>query len=436
MPYSSEDNLSEEAPPSPTLPLPQAPPPGNGSETHLATHAQWSPAEAFELLVESVRDYAVFLVTPDGRVASWSMGVEYLLGYGEADFLTLRLADLFVPEDREVDAPAHEMKRAALMGRAADDRWHLRADGTRLWVSGVLTSLLDENNELRGFAKVMRDNTEQRLMHEERERLLQSERAARLAAETLHVQAQNAQRKAETAQRAAEAADAAKDNFIAVVTHELRSPLNVITGWTHLILSQALEADERRQGLEAIQRNARAVGRLVEDLLDVTRIREGRIQLKLEPLSMSPLIARTMEEFRPVVKEKNLGLHLDIQCAAQVNADADRLHQIVGNLLSNAMKFTPDGGDIWVSLKCEDDVARLTVRDNGQGITPEFLPNVFESFQQQQLAQAGGLGLGLSIVRSLVERHGGRVTAHSEGEGRGATFIVELPELLSPETCD
>lgn len=426
---SSETNLPDPSPPAPSTAEPEASAQVNTGGPHLAPHATWTPAEAFELFVESVRDYAMFLVTPDGRMGSWSFGVEHLLGYGEGDFLQLHLEDLFVPEDREAGAPAHEMRRAAAMGRAADDRWHLRADGSRLWVSGVLTSLLDENNNVRGFAKVMRDNTEQRLLQEEREALLASERAARLAAESLHIQAQDAQREAEAANRA-------KDQFIAVVTHELRSPLNVILGWTHMLRDASLEAEQRLQGLQTLERNALALGRLVEDLLDTTRIREDRIQLDMEPVEMGPLIAQALEEFRPAALEKDLTLHIDIECVALVNADAGRLRQVISNLLSNAVKFTPRGGAIWVTLECVDGTARLTVRDNGQGIAPEFLPDVFESFQQQKVAHQGGLGLGLAIVRSLVERHDGVVTAHSAGEGHGATFVVEIPEIQGLENCD
>jgi PAS domain S-box-containing protein len=385
----------------------------NRLTAHLALHALWDASEAFELMVESVRDYALFLITPDGRVASWNLGVEYVLGYGEADFLNLTLADLFVPEDRAVGAPEGEMRRAETAGRAMDERWHLHANGSRLWVSGVLTALRDKNGDLRGYVKVMRDNTTQRLLQEELQKLLESERTAR--------------QDAETAQRDAEASDRSKDQFIAVVTHELRSPLNVILGWTHLLRSGHLEQDQQVQGLETLERNAQDLARLVEDLLDIARVREGRIQLDLQRLDMSELVTESLKEFQPMAQSGEIECHIDVCCEAIVNADAVRLRQIVTNLLSNSIKFTQPGGNIWVSLQCDETHARFEVRDNGRGIAPEFLPKVFHFFEQQKLAQGGGLGLGLSIVRSLVERHGGTVEAHSDGVGQGATFVVKLP---------
>jgi signal transduction histidine kinase len=259
----------------------------------------------------------------------------------------------------------------------------------------------------------MRDNTTQRLLQEELQKLLESERIAR--------------QDAEIAQRDAEASDRSKDQFIAVVTHELRSPLNVILGWTHLLRTGHLEDEQYVQGLETLERNAQDLARLVEDLLDIARVREGRIQLDLQRINMSELVEESLKEFQPMARDGKIECHIDVECEAFVNADAGRLRQIVTNLLSNSVKFTPPGGSIWVILQCDETHARFEVRDNGRGIAPEFLPKVFHCFQQQKLAQAGGLGLGLSIVRSLVERHGGTVEAHSDGVGQGATFIVELP---------
>lgn len=399
----------------------------HGGQAFIAPQSPWAPDEAFRVLVENMRDYAMFLISLDGRIRSWSLGVEHVLAYGEEEFLQLSVEDLFVPEDRALGAPAAEMQRAALMGRTEDERWHLRGDGTRLWVSGVLTALRDENGELRGYAKVMRDNTAQYLLQQEREVLLDRERAARLAAEELRIQAEAARQCAEEARRAAEDADKAKDRFIAVVTHELRTPLSVILGWASVLRENTLEVEQHRRGVETLERNAHALARLVEDLLDTARIREGRIQLDMEEVELGALAAQVLEEFRPVAREQGIQCHADTDCIALVRGDAGRLRQIIANLLSNSMKFTPQGGDIWVTLAREPNNAVLTVRDSGQGIAPEFLPHVFDSFQQQQLAQAGGLGLGLAIVSSLVEQHGGTVRADSAGVGQGAAFVVQLP---------
>jgi light-regulated signal transduction histidine kinase (bacteriophytochrome)/CheY-like chemotaxis protein len=226
-------------------------------------------------------------------------------------------------------------------------------------------------------------------------------------------------------------ADRAKDNFIAVVSHELRTPLNAITGWTQLLRSGSVPAERRAHAIEVISRNADAQSQLVEDLLDISRITSGKLTLEVQTVDFVAVVDGVLEAMQIALQAKGITLVRVLDTTGtSVLGDEARLRQVVTNLLTNAVKFTPKGGKIHVVLQRVSSDLVLTVRDSGQGISPEFLPHVFESFRQEEEGasrRAHGLGLGLAIVRSLVELHGGRVTAESEGLGRGAAFHVRLP---------
>jgi signal transduction histidine kinase/ActR/RegA family two-component response regulator len=229
----------------------------------------------------------------------------------------------------------------------------------------------------------------------------------------------------------AEAANRAKDEFLAMLSHELRSPLGAINTWAHLLRTGRLDAAKTTRALEAIERSARAQAQIVEDLLDVSRIVTGKLRLDLQAVQMATLIEGALDTVRPQAEAKGVELVADVDHGATaVDGDPDRLEQVVNNLLSNAVKFTPDGGRVSVRLATDETDAHVTVTDTGKGIHPDVLPLVFERFRQGDSAITrahGGLGLGLAIVRHLVERHGGRVRADSEGEGRGASFTISLP---------
>ncbi|HEX8551411.1 MAG TPA: PAS domain-containing sensor histidine kinase [Abditibacteriaceae bacterium] len=387
------------------------------AQAHLRPGEFRSVDEAFRLMQEGVQDYAMFFVATDGTILSWNIGVQHVLGYTQEEFVGRRSSFLFPPEEGGTARGAQEMEVAATEGRCLDVGWHLRADGGRVWASGIMSALHDEQGTLRGYAKVMSDETEKLRLQQEREELLERERQARLAAET--------------AQRDAEDANRAKDYFITVVTHELRAPLTVILGWADLLRGQEMSEEMRGQGLDTIERNAQSMSRLVEDLLDVSRVREGRINLEMGTVDLARIVEQGLEEIRPVAVAKNIYCCIQNICHASVLADAERLNQILRNLLSNAVKFTPEGGEISLSLQTAQNsngnCARLSIRDNGQGIAPDFLPHVFDRFQQQTRAAGGGLGLGLSIVKALVDQHGGTISAHSDGIGKGAEFVLELP---------
>jgi PAS domain S-box-containing protein len=228
----------------------------------------------------------------------------------------------------------------------------------------------------------------------------------------------------------AEEANRAKDEFLATVSHELRTPLSAILGWTRLLRGGALSKEKQARALETLDRNARVQARLVEDLLDVSRIVAGETRLEVAPLEMARVVDAALESLRPAAEAKSIQLRLSVDRALVVAGDADRLQQVIWNLLSNAIKFTPPEGTVEVTLQRAGTHAELRVSDTGQGISEDFLPHLFERFRQADSTptrSAGGLGLGLSIVRHLVELHGGAVLASSAGRDKGATFTVRLP---------
>jgi signal transduction histidine kinase len=238
-------------------------------------------------------------------------------------------------------------------------------------------------------------------------------------------------------QETREAANRAKDEFLAVVSHELRSPLNAILGWSRLLRSGAVDEATTKRALEIIEISAKAQARLIDDLLDVSRIISGNLRLNLMELEPGVLVAAAVDAALPQAQAKQVELRSDLDGGVgAISVDPDRLQQIVANLLSNAIKFTPPGGCVNVCLDHTNGSARLAVTDTGRGIPPEFLPNIFERYQQadgvRDQTQAG-LGLGLAIVRHLVEMHGGGVTARSDGDGTGSTFEVSLPLVAASQ---
>lgn len=237
--------------------------------------------------------------------------------------------------------------------------------------------------------------------------------------------------KEKAARAEAETASRAKDEFLAVVSHELRTPLNSILGWAQLLRTNKFDEAASSHGLETIENNAKAQATLIEDILDASRIVTGKLRLEVRPVDLAPIVESVVETARPAADAKSIQITSAIDAwAGLVSGDPNRLQQVIWNLLFNAIKFTPKGGRVEVRLQRNDSHVEITVSDTGQGISPEFLPHVFDRFRQDNSTSArkyGGLGLGLAIVRHFAELHGGTVSAQSEGEGLGATFSVKLP---------
>lgn len=275
---------------------------------------------------------------------------------------------------------------------------------------------------------------------EELERALAELREANerlvLAGIQLHELADEAERARANAERLrtqAEAANQAKDEFLAAVSHELRTPLNAILGWTHMLRTGTLTPAAIDRALETIERNATQQMQVVSDILRVSEIITGKLHLDVQAVDLASLVASSLEAVRPAAMVKDIALEAEMQSVGSILGDPDRVQQVLWNLLSNAIKFTPHGGRVHISLRQAGSVAELRVRDSGVGIAAEFLPHVFDRFRQEQSSYArsfGGLGLGLAIVRQLVELHGGTVKAESAGKDRGSTFTVSFPTRL------
>ena len=242
--------------------------------------------------------------------------------------------------------------------------------------------------------------------------------------------------KAQIEREEAEAANAAKDQFLATISHELRTPLNAIMGWTSLVRSGDLDEETVAQALEVIERNARVQAQLIEDLLDVSRIISGNFRLEFGEIDLGGIVRATALTFQPQIKEKQIDLKLDLQPVPELCGDPTRLQQVIWNLLSNAVKFTPAQGQVRVMTQRIGDRVILEISDSGSGIASEFLPHIFDRFRQADgstTRRHGGLGLGLAIVRHIVELHHGSVAVRSAGVGQGATFTMTLPILSAAD---
>jgi len=380
------------------------------TERKSVSEALRASEERFRLLLENVLDYAIIILDPQGYIVRWSAGAERIFGYQEAEILGKPNSILFIPEDLALSQEVQELQTAIIEGRAEDERWHLRKDGSRFWGSGIATPLRDEMGQLKGFSKILRDFTEQKRVEDERAQLLIREQEARATAE---------------------AANRMKDEFLATLSHELRSPLNAMLGWLRLLNTRKFDEATTARAMETIERNAKTQAQLVEDLLDVSRIIQGKLTLQSTPVQLASLVETVLDNIRPVADAKAIQLQSSIdRTVGSVSGDSDRLQQVLWNLLTNAIKFTSQEGRVAISLKRAKGYAEITVTDTGKGISADFLPYVFDRFRQADSSitrSYTGLGLGLAIVRHLVELHGGSVSVDSPGEGKGATFKVKLP---------
>ena len=335
-----------------------------------------------------------------------------IVGYRHEEVLGTLVSELIWPADRQA---AHAVKQDPSYSpdKPIRGEWRFRhKDGHAVWVSMMVARMPLESREASSnlYIIVIEDITQRRLVQEERARLLEREQAARARAEEV---------------------SRLKDDFLAIVSHELRTPLTSVIGWSQLLRRGGLAEEERARGLESIERNAVAQHRIGEDLLDASQIIKGNVRLQIGPVHLGEVVRSAIDGMRPAASAKAIQVETRIDGGIPaIYADADRLHQVTYNLLSNAVKFTPRGGRVAVRCFRSDSEWVLSVSDTGRGISADFLPYVFDRFRQEEAActrTAGGLGLGLSIVKNLVELHSGTVTAESAGEGQGATFTVKVP---------
>jgi PAS domain S-box-containing protein len=368
--------------------------------------------EAYRLALESVVDYAVVLLDLEGRLASWNPGAERLLGYAPEEILGRSFARFFTPDDRENGAPERELRKAAETGRASDDRWHVRNDGSYFFASGITTALRDDQGVVRGFFKIMRDRTDRKRLEED----LRQQAAALLRA------------------------DQEKDEFLAVLAHELRNPLAPIAYALNLLDEKTLSESARQHTRRIVERQVGRLTRLIDDLLDVSRIRTGKVDLRRTQVALAAVVGHTAEVIGPIFEERGHALAISLpEEAVWLEVDVARLEQVLTNLLNNAAKFTEDGGSIALSADRSGHEVVLRVTDTGVGISPDLLPRIFDLFIQGDRSldrSRDGLGIGLTLSRRLVELHGGTIEAHSDGLGKGSEFVIRLPILLTGASPD
>lgn len=366
--------------------------------------------ERYHRLISSVKSYALFATDLRGVATTWNEGVERLLGYARDEFIGLTTERLFSAEDVAKGVHRQELQIAAEEGSSANDLWLLQKDGTPFFAACSFSRATDAAGHVTGFSVVLRDRTAWKLAQQERDALLERERAVR---------------------QEAEQASRLKDEFLATLSHELRSPLNAIVGWVHIARRHAGDNGELARSLDTIERNVRAQTQIVNDLLDMSRIMTGQVRLDMQTIDLRDAVSNAVEAVRPAADAKRVRIEKELEASiGWTKVDPARLQQILWNLFANAVKFTPPGGRVRVALERANSHAEIVVQDSGVGIAPNFLPFVFERFRQEDSSTTrrhGGLGLGLSIVKSLAELHGGSVRASSPGEGQGATFTVALP---------
>jgi PAS domain S-box-containing protein len=358
--------------------------------------------DRLRVLLDSMHDYAICMLGIDGQIETWNAGAERLFGYSGDEIIGRNAAVFYAEAEREVDLPAEHLRTAFEQGRLECECPCVRRDGAGFDALVLFTLMRSPGGTPRSFSLVVRDITE-------RKRL---EGDLRLRADQLS------------------AANRAKEDFLATLSHELRTPLNAMLGWTRLLRMGKLDAPARTRALDTIERNAHLQEQLITDILDVSRMVTGRLRLGLRPMELEPIVDAAVDALRPAAEAKGIDLSCSITGAGTVMGDPDRLQQVLWNLLANAIKFTASGGRVSVSLARVGPNAVVTVADTGEGIPSTLLPFIFDRFTQGDVSVTrphGGLGLGLSIVRHIVELHGGQVSATSAGPGSGASFAVHLP---------
>ena len=393
---------------------------GMASDVTERRHAEEQLRESqdrLRLIVDNARDYAIFSMDLDRRVTSWNTGAEAILGYTHDEAVGLSADVIFTPEDRAAGVPELESGNALAVDRAADERWHLRKDGSRFWGSGVMMVMRDGPGVAVGLVKIFRDQT--------------AELRAKQAMEESQQQLQAALRGTEVARDQAQAADKTKDRFLAILSHELRAPLSPLLLCAQILSRSRLLAPSLLPMTAMIERNVRLQSHLIDDLLDVSRITHGKMELSCETVDLHVVVARAIEVAHPDIDVKRQQLTVSLDAARHVVwGDVKRLQQVFWNLLKNASKFTPESGHVSLVSRNEGEQVVVEISDTGVGFEAAAAARIFAVFEQGSrdvTAKFGGLGLGLAIAEASAKAHGGSIEAASGGTGAGATFTVRLP---------
>lgn len=365
------------------------------SERRVYEEALRESEQRFRLLVEGVKDYAIFMLSPSGIIESWNAGAELLKGYTAEDAIGRHFSVFYRADDLQAGLPEAELRAALKYGRAEEEGWRKRKDGSVFWANVIITPVYDGNKLLRGFTKVTRDMTDRRRLHE------------------------------------LESSSRRMNEFLAMLAHELRNPLAPIRNAVTVLQLEPAPSPMVRSSRDMIDRQLSHMTRLVDDLLDAGRLTTGKIHLRKERLLYNQVLARAAEAVRPLMDAQQHRFVAVIPDAdLYVTADATRLTQVVQNLLTNAAKYTPSGGAIELKAWVEGGSLFTAVTDNGTGISSDAIGRIFELFSQgdaQPSSKEGGLGIGLTLAKSLVEMHGGALQAESAGAGQGSRFSFFIP---------
>jgi len=370
------------------------------TERRLHEEALRQTEERFRLLVESVVDYAIYMLDPEGIVTSWNSGAERMKGYRRDEILGKLFSHFFTQEDLAAGKPWEELATARRTGRAEMEAWRVKKNGDRFWARVVLTAVHDDDDHLRGYAKVTQDLTERR------------------HAQDLEKAAKNV------------------NEFIAMLAHELRNPLAPIKMAVEVMAKAPNDAATCEAMRQTIDRQSAQLARIVDDMIDIARITRGSLVTEHAPVELGDVVRRALETAAPAIAAARHAL--EVEAATEglvVHGDRDRLTQLVANLLNNAARYTPAGGRIWVQARREDGHAILSVRDTGRGIEPQIIERIFDMFVQGRSALervGGGLGIGLALARRIAELHGGTLVAKSDGTNRGAEFVLRVPLSQAP----
>ncbi|WP_395689240.1 PAS domain S-box protein [Caenimonas koreensis] len=355
--------------------------------------------ERFRLLVESVRDYGIFMLDTEGFVQGWNAGAQAIKGYAAEEIVGRHFSNFYTPEDRLARRPERGLAIAREQGRVEDEGWRVRKDGTAFWANVVITAIRNERGELLGFGKVTRDMTERRKLSD------------------------------------LEASSRRMNEFLAMLAHELRNPLAPIRNAVSIMRLESNVNPVVAKSRDIIDRQLTHITRLVDDLLDVGRLTTGKIKLRQAPTAMADVVARSVETMRPVIDAHHHSLKISMPAEPVfVSGDLTRLAQVMQNLLANAARYTPDGGIIEIRVELMDQFVATSVIDNGRGIDAGELEAIFELFHQGDNGKSptdSGLGIGLTLARSLVELHGGTLEASSAGRGQGSSFRFRLPLVVA-----